>query len=387
MFAIPAQAATRASKKSSAPATTAAPASLAKQQVTWAGVALRGRDVDAILDFPICSHKEIQQRFQNELTARLKRCQNPQFDLKIDDLMDYKSGSGLSLACVIESERAICQPREDYFFGQIAVGASLVVFDFRNQIIIQSIPFGTIVPIEKEKEDPHSEEYQTRVITEKMLLGEAGSTISLASQFEALASQMALQLKANFGRLRIDPVSLSDDARTALLATDEAGVRWWESYFACRIAADLVKEYKVNVLPVVVDKVLQDMKLRFGDNQVVDLRIPPPTHVFRPVVTMVGIQPQPKVSNSTQTVLMFGAKCTVSAGAVSPAKGDPIFTKSWGYGVNRIFSPESVDQTTPQLKALYFMAAIENGFHHHLVENLKAKPDKNWQSVVDRCSK
>ena len=102
MFITSAEAATKASKKSPAPATTAAPASLTKQQVTWAGVALRGRDVDAKLDFPICSHKEIQQRFQNELTARLKRCQNPQFDLKIDDLMDYKSGSGLSLACVID---------------------------------------------------------------------------------------------------------------------------------------------------------------------------------------------------------------------------------------------------------------------------------------------
>lgn len=363
-------------------------------RVKWGGVMFRGKDVDRTKLYPMLSEAKTLERLQETLSGIARNVNRTDCQILVGGQFSLTAGDGLVMGCVIEDEDFIesklaFKDRNEYY-GQLVVAASIVVFDFQQGVVVSSaivstmVPFGDKDPIK----EPLSADQRARLLEEAIYKSQHENG-DLISRVKTKMGYIPIKPKANFGRLQVNLPTIEEASLKELEAEDPLQAIRIRRQFSQKIAASLVEDFRINVLPPIDgDSTLNQMTVSFADKSKLSaneptekiFQLPPPTVVAEISISNVGNEVVKKYSNNVQTTMVFGAGMIIKFLELGNLK----YEKLWGYGANRGFPPETAESQAASVKRLMYRKAIEDGFENEFMKTVVK--DKKWKQLTVKLS-
>jgi hypothetical protein len=363
-------------------------------RVKWGGVMFRGKATDRSRLYPMLSETKTLEKLQEQLSGIARNINRNDCHLLVDGQFSFTAGDGLVMGCVIDDEDLIefkltFKDRNEYY-GQLVVAASIVVFDFQQGVVVSSaivstmVPFGDRYPIKESL----SAEQRARLLEEAIYTSQKDNR-DLISRVKTKMGYIPIQPKANFGRLQVNLPTIEEASVNELEANDPFQSVRIRRQFSQKIAASLVEDFRINVLPLIDgDSTLNQMTVSFADKSKLSangpaekiFQLPPPTVVAEVSISNVGREVVKKYSNNVQTTVIFGAGMTIKFLELGNLK----YEKIWGYGANRGFPPETAEAQAVSVKRLMYRKAIEDGFENEFMKTVGK--DKKWKQLTAKLS-
>ncbi len=363
-------------------------------RVKWGGVMFRGKAVDRPKLYPMLSEAKTLEKLQEVLTGIARGINRTDCQIMVDGQFSFTAGDGLVMGCVIEDEDFIeaklaFKDRNEYY-GQLVVAASIIVFDFQQGVVVSSAIVSTMVPFgDKDSiKEPLSPEQRARLLEEAVYKSQQENG-DLISRVKTKMGYIPIKQKANFGRLQVNLPTIEEASVKELEAEDPLQSIRIRRQFSQKIAASLVEDFRINVLPPIDgDSTLSQMTVSFADKSKLSanepaekvFQLPPPTVVAEISISNVGNEVVKKYSNNVQTTMVFGAGMIIKFIELGNLK----YEKLWGYGANRGFPPETAESQAASVKRLMYRKAIEDGFENEFMKTVVK--DKKWKQLTVKLS-
>ena len=363
-------------------------------RVKWGGVMFRGKAEDRERLFPLTSSDNVSSKLQDALAKSIKQVERPDCTLLVGQVFESGAGDSLVLGCVIEDEdilvaKVVGEGGEEYY-GQVTIAASLVIFDFKQGVVISSAIVSSMLEFGRDrvmKSPPTTADLQGYV--DRVLFGPSDQKVDLVSRVESSMRSIPIKEKANFGRLQIELPDIDERSLIELGAVDALQKQRIRRQICQKIAASIAEDFRLNVLPPTDgDSTLQTMTISFADKsrqsadgpieKVFQLR--PPTVVAATTISAATDYVQKKYSTAVQTVKAFGSQTEIKF----LETGNVVFSKTWSYGVNRAFAPAYADRQVESVKRLLHRQAIENGFQKKFMDVVGK--EKVWKELASKLA-
>ena len=375
-------------------------------RVKWGGLAFRGKAVDRETLFAFVSKPDVTEKLQEALSKVVKQADRQDCSILVGKDFEFAAGESLVLSCVIEDEDVliakIVSEGGDEYYGQVTIAASLVLFDFNleKQIVVSSSIVSSIIEFGRDTgmtSHPTPEQIGKFVSTllfgsaDQGVDGSAGERVDLVSRVKAAVMFIPVKEKGAFDKLQVSLPEIDEQTLREMNALDDLQKQRVRRQISQKIAASLVQEFRLNVLPLTDgDSTLQTMTVSFADKtrfagggsaeKVFELK--PPTVVAKTTITGGTDYIEKKFSNKLQTVKAFGSQTEINFFDVKQDKLK--FKKVWAYGINRKFAPAYAEKQAKTAKRLYHRQAIENGFQKQFMEVVPK--EKAWKDLVARLA-
>ncbi len=363
-------------------------------RVKWGGLLFRGKSADREKLYPVLSKPEVTDRLQNALASAMKQVSRQDCSVLVGEKFELSSGDSLVLGCVIEDEDTLVAKvigeNGDEYYGQVTIAASLVVFDFKQGVVISSSIVSSLMEFGKDqvlKLPPTTE--QIDAFVGKLVFGPFESEVDLVSRVKVSMVTIPIKEKANFGRLQVSLPEFDEKTLKEMDAVDEFQKQRTRRQICQKIASSLAQDFRLNVLPPTDgDSTLQTMTVSFADKSQISengpsekvFQLRPPTVIGKIQITGGTDYVQKKLSNQVQTVKAFGSQSEIQFFELGNLK----YEKVWAYGVNKGFAPAFADQQVESVRRLYHRQAIENGFQKKFMDVVGK--EKAWKELVSKLT-
>jgi hypothetical protein len=248
----------------------------APQKVYFAGFAFLSNYSDIKHEYPYS--KVVAELKENEnplldkiLREKLKNISNPNIEIIINKLGDYKSADALSLALVLDWEDVCVEHLAPELYKIVFnLHGQILVFNFHEMKIIATYPFGVRVN-DASKTSPDKTHIQE--LFERLYLSQIDN-INFLDEFVARLKKIKIDEKFNH-KLKVAEVMIGEKALKYMPDTVKENQSAYKTFVAQQFSSFLSSNQNVAVLPYTKGYAIGNkMSARFDSGDVFQLEIP-----------------------------------------------------------------------------------------------------------------
>jgi len=249
-----------------------------QSKLHFAGMAFMGQfsGTDTLYPYTSRLFHEDEVRFQKMLRQQLATVKNDTFEIVLDAPTDYKKESALTLAFALEYENIGFEQIDDKFKIDIDLRANILVFDFRELVVVASYPVAVELR-DLSDHQPSGSELMEKI--RALYLGDGNLNI-----YKEFAKRLSiLKFKTHFNNtIKVRSVTIEDEALTVIPKGESSQSKQsYEVLLAQTFSSYLTKNQNISVLPFTKGHAIGNkMALQVANGDVYNLKIPDETYAI-----------------------------------------------------------------------------------------------------------